>query len=444
MSYCTNCGTEERDGQQFCGVCGARKSGSFATTPMPPLSPVAFGAGAEVRVGISLQPPRQSRWSVVFRVLLVVPLYLVIVGVGFVAFFVTIAAWFCALFTGRVSDGQQRFLTNTLRLYANTQAYWYLLVRRWPGITFSAKPNDQVSIDVDHVRLRRTSVFFRFVLMVPASLVGNALNLGTFPLVFVAWVWGVLGGREPGPLHQALALVLRYQLRLQAYWTLLTPTQPFQGFLGDGLETRPRTSDVAVVPTSSTHGGASSSGVELVGTEGASKEPANPAALTTRWFVSKAAKVLTVLTLVSGAVLYFFAPAFENPFIIRVQDMITRSVVTTSHTVTVSALGQFETSTASCRGAYVLECQQRAATLASPRVSEQSSLLLSNNVFVPTKALASVRRYESAIDSLANELFTVQTSNSLTLQTRVVKVDIPSTLVLVNRDFHAAEARLGG
>lgn len=444
MSYCTNCGTKERDGQQFCGVCGAQKSGSLGATPMPPLPSVAFGASAEVRVGISLLPPRQSRWSIFFRALLVVPLYLVIFGVGFAAFFVTVVAWFCALATGRVSNGQQRFLTNTLRLYANTQAYWYLLVRRWPGITFSAKPNDQVSIEIDHVSLRRWSVFFRLVLMVPASFVGNALNLGAIPLVLVAYVWGVLIGREPRSIHQALALVLRYQLRLQAYWTLLTPTQPFQGFLGDGLEAPSRTSVVNVVPTSSAIGATYSSSVEPAVSERSSMDTATPAALTTRWFVSKPAKVLMVLTLAAGAVIYFLAPTFENPFIVRMQDLVSRSVVTTSHTVTLSVMRRFETSTASCRGAYVLECQQRAATLASPRLGEQSSLLLSNNFFVPTRALALVKKYESAIDSLANELFTVQTSNSLTLQTRVVRVDIPATLVQVNRDFRAAEARLGG
>ncbi|MHB8379479.1 MAG: DUF4389 domain-containing protein [Acidimicrobiales bacterium] len=444
MSYCTNCGTEEREGQQFCGVCGVRRPGPLGAAPMPPLSSVDVSASAEVRVGISLLPSRQSRWSVFVRALLVVPLYLVIIAVGFAAFFVTIVAWFCALFTGRVSDGQQRFLTNTLRLYGNTQAYWYLLVPRWPGVTFSAKPNDQVSIDIDHVRLRRWSVFFRIVLMVPALLVGDALNLGTFPLVFVAWVWGVLVGREPRSIHQALALVLRYQLRLQAYWTLLTPTQPFRGFLGDGLETGSRTSGVNVVASSPDLGDPYSSIAKPAASVGLSVGTPSSNTLPTRWFVSKAAKVLMVLTLAAGAVLYFVAPSFENPFFVRMQDMISRGVVTTSHTVTLSAMRRFVTSTASCGGAYLLECQQRAATFASPRVAEQSSLLLSNNFLVPTTALASVKLYELSLDSLANELFTVQTSNSLTLQTRVVRVAIPATLIQVNRDFRAAEARLGG
>jgi uncharacterized membrane protein len=367
---------------------------------------------------------------------------LVIIVVAVAAFFVTIVAWFCALFIGRVSDGQQRFLTNALRLYGNTLAYSYFLVPRWPGITFSEKLNDQVSVDVDHVSLRRWSVFFRAVLLVPASLVGNALNFGAIPLLLVAWLWGVLTGREPRSIHQALALVLRYQLRLQAYSVLLTPTQPFQGFFGDGLETPLGTSNAP--STASTVGATFPPSVDPSSSARLSAVTASSGALTTRWFVSKATRALMVLTVVAGALLYFFVPRIENPLIVRLQDYFSRSAVTTSHSVIVNATQLFETSTRSCRGAYMLECQQRAATVASPRVGEQSALLLTNNVFVPTRALASVKSYESSIDSLVYELSIVQRPESLAQQTHVVRVEIPVTLAQLNHDFRVAEMKLGG
>jgi hypothetical protein len=406
LPYCANCGTEERDGQQFCGVCGTRKSGSFGATPMPTMTSAAFGSDAEVRVGISLVPDRQSRWSIFFRVILVLPLYLVVVVVGLGAFFVTIAAWFCALFTGRVPDGQQRYLTNALRLFGNVLAYGYFLSRRWPGITFNAKPDDQVTIDVDHV-----------VLVVPASLVGNVLNLGSIPLLFVAWVWGVVAGRELRSIHQTLALILRYQLRLQAYSSLLTPTQPFRGFFGDGAE-----------PTNSQR--------PLTSTE-------TTTTLSTRWFVARSTKVLLVLVLVAGALLYILTPSFENPLIVRTQDIVSRGVVTSSHTVTLNVVRRFETSTGVCRGTYMLECQQRAATLAYQRLSEQATLLQSINFFVPSNALTSVKKYESDIGTLVVELIKVQSPSSLASHSRVIKIDIPATLAKLNQDFNDAETRLG-
>ncbi len=443
MPYCTNCGTEEQDGQQFCGVCGTRKPGSFGAMPMPSMSSATFGSDAEVRVGISLGSTHQSRWSILFRAILVVPLYLVVLGVGFASFFVTIAAWFCALFTGRVPDSQQRFLTNALRVYGNVLAYWYLLSRRWPGITFNAKPDDQVSIDIDHVRLRRWSVFFRFVLVVPATIVSNAVYLGSIPLLLVAWVWGVVAGQESRPIHQTLALILRYQLRLQAYWSLLTPTQPFRGFLGDGDEPSSKTSGGGVATPSSTINATFPSRVDPIEAQRSLTSTATMTTLSTRWFVTKAAKVLMVLVLVAGALLYFLMPTFESPLIVRMQDFVSRGVVTTSHTVTLNVMRRFETSTGGCRGTYMLECQQRAATLAYPRLSEQSTLLLSNNIFVPSNALTFVKKYELALGTLEFELLTVQSSSSIASQSRVVKFDVPATLSQVNRDFNVAEARLG-
>jgi hypothetical protein len=384
---------------------------------MPSISTAAFGSDAEVRVGISLLPDRQSRWTIFFRLILVLPLYLVAAVVGLGAFFVTIAAWFCALFTGRVPDGQQRYLTNALRLFANVLAYGYLLSRRWPGITFIAGPDDLITIDVDHVKLRRSSVFFRFILVVPASLLGNALYLGLIPLLLVAWGWGVVAGREPRSIHQALALILRYQLRLQAYSSLLTPTQPFRGFFGDGAE-----------PTNSQQ--------TMTSTE-------TIATLSTHWFVAKSTKVLLVLVLVAGALLYILTPTLENPLIVRMQDIVSRGVITSSHTVTLNVVRRFETSTGVCRGAYMLECQQRAATLAYPSLSEQSTLLQSNNFFVPSNALTAVKKYELDIAALEFELITVQSSSSLVTQSRVVKFDIPATVAQLNRDFNVAKKRLG-
>lgn len=439
MPYCTNCGTEEREGQQFCAVCGARKGGSFSATPMPPMSSDEFGSEAQVRVGISLEPPRQSRWSVLFRAVLLLPLFVVAVGVEFVAFFVTVAAWFCALFTGRVPDSQQRFLTRALRFYCNILSYAFLLSSRWPGLTFNAKPDDQVSIEIDHVKLRRWSVFFRLVLGYPATLVGSALNLGSYPLLVVAWVWGVVAGREPRSIHQALALVLRYQIRLQAYSCLLTPTQPFRGFLGDGDEKSLK----------STQNSSRTTSPSLTPPVPPTNDPmASPrsstTSLSTRWFVAKAARVLVVLSLVMCVPLYFVSMSIENPFVVRLQDFVSRNIVTTTHHVTLTTMSRFESSVGACPSALKLQCQQRAATRAYSHLSQQSASLFSNNVFVPSGALSSVKKYESALATLENELFTVESSNSLVVQARVVNSEIPVALAQVNRDFHTAVARLGG
>lgn len=439
MPYCTHCGTEEREGQQFCAVCGTRKGGSIGATPMPPMSSNASDSEAQVRVGISLEPPRQSRWSVLLRAVLLLPLFVVAVGVEFVAFFVIVVAWFCALFTGRVPDSPQRFLTRALRFYCNILSYAFLLSSRWPGLTFNAKPNDQVSIEIDHVKLRRWSVFFRLILGYPATLVGSALNLGSYPLLVVAWVWGVVAGREPRSIHQALALVLRYQIRLQAYSCLLTPTQPFRGFLGDGDEKwlKSTQNSSATPPPSLTP--------QVSPTNDPMASPrSSTTSLSTRWLVARAAKVLVVLSLVMCVPLYIVSKSIEKPFVVRLQDFVSRNIATTTHNVTVTTMSRFESSLEACPSTLKLRCQQRAATRAYSHLSDQSASLFSSNVFVPTGALSSVKKYESALATLENELFTVESSSSLVVQAHVLNSEIPGALAQVNRDFHTAEARLGG
>ena len=178
MAFCTNCGTQVTDNQRFCTVCGSPTSG---VTAMPRLAPDEIVHEARVSLGLSMDPPRQSRWTVLLRGILTIPLFFVAACIGIAAGIMSLVAWFAALFTGRVPDGVQEFLEGALRVYANVLAYAYFLTPRWPGIAFSPKPSHQVTLDVDHVRLRRAAVFFRIILGYPANLVSGLLFLGAAP-----------------------------------------------------------------------------------------------------------------------------------------------------------------------------------------------------------------------------------------------------------------------
>ena len=133
----------------------------------------------------------------------------------------------------------QGFLTKCTRFFANLYAYEYLVVARWPGVPFDARPDDQVTLEIDQVDLNRAAVFFRIVLAFPALVVHQVLQAGAFPILFVMWVWGIITGKEPPALHQAMALIVRYSVRTYSYLLLLSPTQPFTGMLGDGIESAP-------------------------------------------------------------------------------------------------------------------------------------------------------------------------------------------------------------
>lgn len=435
MPYCTHCGTKEQDDQRYCGVCGAPRSGSVLSNPMPPVSPRSSNAEAQVLVGISLEPPRQSRWTVFFRLILALPLIIVFAGIEIAAFFVVVGAWFCALFTGRVPDNMQRFLTKALRFYANLQAYGYLLTSRWPGIVFDAKPDDQVTVAIDHVGLRRSSVFFRMILGYPAMFVGWLLGVGSYLMLFVMWAWGTAKGREPRSFHQAAALVVRFQIRSFAYMSLLTPTQPFRGFFGDE-DFAPATSAVPGGPS------LAGAGATLDFASGAPAPSTDAyATLPTHWMVSKAAKVVMVLVLVVGVPSYFLAFSVNNPLLSRFKTEISRALVTASHNVTDTAVSQFVQSAESCPTSNQRECIAKAASKAYPVLSGQSSLL-SGNIFVPHDALSLATRYEVSLDNLQADILAVETAQTSQEQLSVIDKVLPQALSRFDADYLVLEERL--
>ena len=283
MSYCVKCGTQEVQGQKFCPVCGTPSvtTNSAMGMPMPPLTSTEMSGEARVLVGLSLDPSRQSRLSIFFRLLLALPLYVASFFVGIATFFVVIAAWFAALFTGRVPNGMQRFVTGYIRMYYTISAYTFLLLPRWPGLVLREGPNDQLSLAIEHVSLNRAAVFFRIVLAYPAGIVSGILSIGSFPLLVIMWVWGIIAGRVPQPLHQALALILRYQTRLLAYVLLASPTQPFRGLLGDEV--------------------AASSSTLHIDTPAST---ASTSSLPTHWLVAKDSRTYVIVAIVLGVLLY--------------------------------------------------------------------------------------------------------------------------------------------
>jgi hypothetical protein len=387
---------------------------------MPAMSQAAAKARygeAQVLVGLSLDPPRQSRWTVLVRIILLIPLAIIAIGIEFAAFFVIVAAWFAALFTGRVPDGIQRFLTNALRFYANVTAYAYLLTNRWPGIVWSGDSDEQVTIEVDHVGLRRWAVFFRFVLAIPASIVSEALGIGVYLVIVVMWFWGVIAGREPRMLHQAMSLILRYQLRLFAYASLLTPTQPFQGFLGEGEEQKSSESDPSDVAPTGT-------------------------ALPTRWLVAKSAKVVVIVVLAMSVPLYFVSTTINNPLVNRLKGVFARAQVTAVYDSTVSAINQFEASVSACPATGEPSCAGNAAATAN-RVLNQQLSLMSSTMFFPADSLIREVHFDSALNALQDEMFEIQSSTSAQAQSVVVTVRLPATFATFQNDYQLLVQRLG-
>jgi hypothetical protein len=168
---------------------------------------------------------RRSRLTVFFRLILVIPHYVWLYLWGIAACFAWIAAWFAALFTGRVPDGLHGFLASYLRYQTYVCAYLYLLADPFPP--FSSSAGYPVSLEVDPPeRQSRWVTFFRGILAIPALLIGTVLSYLLGLLAFLAWFACLFTGRMPEGFENLGAYCLRYYEQMYAYLYLLTSRYP--------------------------------------------------------------------------------------------------------------------------------------------------------------------------------------------------------------------------
>jgi hypothetical protein len=184
------------------------------------------GVSREWLPELDITPPaRQRRLTVLLRLLLLVPQFIVMAVLGFVTFFAAIAAWFAALVLGRLPGWAESYLSGYLGYATRVYASLYLLVDSYPPFSFTAAQSP-VQVELRPGQLNRLAVLFRIILAIPAGIIGAVLTAGWEALSFFCWLVVLILGRTPEPLFEATAAILRYSMRLQAYFLMLTPAYP--------------------------------------------------------------------------------------------------------------------------------------------------------------------------------------------------------------------------
>jgi hypothetical protein len=188
---------------------------------MPPVQ----GQG-EVLPELDVFPPqRQRRWTVLLRALLAIPHGVVLVILSIAMLVVVVIAWFGALAMGRLPAWCAEFLGGYLEYWTRVSSYLYLLVDAYPPFWPSSQ-HYPVSIQLTPGRLNRAAVLFRFILFIPAYFMLSFVTTGWGLLALFFWVAVLILGRTPQPVFEASAAVVRYGMRANAYWMMLTSAYP--------------------------------------------------------------------------------------------------------------------------------------------------------------------------------------------------------------------------
>ena len=184
----------------------------------------------------------QKRVTVVFRIILAIPQFIVLFFIGIAAFVVAVIGWFAALVTGELPEFAHTFLGGVIRWEIRVTAYMYLLTDSYPPFALDDVDYPVRPILPGRGPLNRVSVFFRIVLAIPASVFSQIVINGlTAPLLFVMWIVVIATGSMPPSLYDAYSSLLRYQTRFHAWFSMVTSEYAW-GMLGDFVPPPPASS----------------------------------------------------------------------------------------------------------------------------------------------------------------------------------------------------------
>jgi hypothetical protein len=192
---------------------------------------------------------RRNRWTVFFRLLLVIPHAIWFFLWTILIIVTAIANWVISLFTGRPPGGLHRFMCGYIRYQAHLTAYISLTGNPYPGFVGEEGeyPVD-VALPAEPQQQRRWTILIRILLAIPALLVSAALagstggsyssgkggktrggNGGGALLVVCAvlgWFASLARGRMPKGLRDAAAYSIGYSAQVTAYVLLVTDRYP--------------------------------------------------------------------------------------------------------------------------------------------------------------------------------------------------------------------------
>ena len=195
--------------------------------------------GHPVTYDVRPQEEKRNRLTVGFRIILAIPHLLLVGGpgmgfgagefrtgvLGLVADVAAIINWFIIVFTGKANKDLVNLQQFYLRWRARALAYEALLRDEYPPFGDGDYPVEAQFPAVLEGRNRWT-VGFRIILIIPQVIVLFFIGIAWFITAVIGWFAVLFSGRYPDGLWKFGEGVMRWILRVEAYWLLLHDEYP--------------------------------------------------------------------------------------------------------------------------------------------------------------------------------------------------------------------------
>lgn len=171
---------------------------------------------------------QRSRLSTFFRLILAIPWFVVSIVWGLVAFVCVIVAWFAIVITGRYPEPLYNGVSMALRFYTRANGFALLLTDAFPPFGGEQNPEYPVRLVIAPPleRYNRWKTLFRFILVIPITIIVYLVQLVSRAISILAWLVIVITGKLPRGIYDVMRFTLAYEARAAAYELLVTETYP--------------------------------------------------------------------------------------------------------------------------------------------------------------------------------------------------------------------------
>jgi len=146
---------------------------------------------------------------------------------------VGVISWFVILFTGALPESFANIQAMYLRYELRTYTYASFMREEYPPFSFAMTPSDggedsRVRVDF-HPQLtdrNRVTVAFRIILIIPQLVAIVVLSFISSVLTVIAFFVVLFTGKWPEGMRSFVLNVMRWYLRVQTYFLLLTDEYP--------------------------------------------------------------------------------------------------------------------------------------------------------------------------------------------------------------------------
>lgn len=170
----------------------------------------------------------RNRLTAFFRLIVAIPWLIVAYVYAIAQMVVIFIAWFAILILGRFPEGMYNFVGGVLRFTQRVNGFTYLQTDEWPpfGISDDAAYPIRVSFMPPAARQSRLKTLFRLILALPLVVVSYGISFALMGVSLVSWLTIVFRGYQPAAIHNALAFLMGWMTRANAYIYLMRDEYP--------------------------------------------------------------------------------------------------------------------------------------------------------------------------------------------------------------------------